>query len=753
MAYERPQVTVDQNMTITPTSIERDQPAFVFGPNYELHRYGVASEKSGIAIGVYEAGKTRDVKYPGAMNAALVDKGYTKLFGDNVVVRLAELGDADLPEQRMEPSELTVNGGYTILFFADKKFVDRDQKGERTETPVSLPKNMAVGDLLRVSYKYDGSDERTVIYTKVSAVEYWSTARDMDDSSSSYEETGPGSYVTIEDAIPEGIDLASVTADLVEVFDGQEFSRKNWKAYAEHSAHPGYQWEQKKVIVDGKTVDGVHVETLALEVRGYFDKDTYCPVIEADLYLEYRELLTAYADAFHSLVGSSEVANVLGDVSQDNPLAQGVYMAALNSTTDDGNEAPPIYFMAVGLDDNGNLNWDAVLNRATLTDRAYVFAPTTSDAAVLEKVRSHVLKMSTKTQKMWRIATVSAEIPSEVCKLDAALDPQGDPFYAIPVADGGTDSSHKAEFTQFRVVTSASDTTRNPSTSFRSTLVVGDKVKWNPHKNEWQEDVWDEYEITAVVNNYTVAVDRVITVSDSDYNETLKCYGPKVVEAYHEYTSTEMADEVAKASKKMASRRMYNIFPSQFKTGGELMPGYFAACAVAGLISATEPQQPITNVTVRGIDEVPMVYQTYNKAELDTMAAGGTFIIAQDLPGDLVYVRHQISTAYPDGNLNTAELSITKNVDNISYAFAQTFRPYYGKYNIFPDLLATFRNLTTQLCDEFAGSDSAYGPQLIADETEILYIRQNQLKKDHADVGIRLGVPYPCNNIDIVLTV
>jgi hypothetical protein len=198
---------------------------------------------------------------------------------------------------------------------------------------------------------------------------------------------------------------------------------------------------------------------------------------------------------------------------------------------------------------------------------------------------------------------------------------------------------------------------------------------------------------------------------------------------------------------------MLNVFPSVFGNDGVALTGEFAACAVAGLVSATEPQQPITNVTVRGIDDIPMVYQTYSKADLDLMASGGTFIVCQDLPGDIVYVRHQITTAYPDGNLNTAELSITKNVDNISYAFAEAFRPYYGKYNITPDLLAILRNVASTLIDQFAGSTSTYGPQLIAEETEILFIRQNELMKDHVDIGIRLGVPYPCNNIDIVLTV
>ena len=33
------------------------------------------------------------------------------------------------------------------------------------------------------------------------------------------------------------------------------------------------------------------------------------------------------------------------------------------------------------------------------------------------------------------------------------------------------------------------------------------------------------------------------------------------------------------------------------------------------------------------------------------------------------------------------------------------------------------------------------------------YIRQNEFFKDHVDVSISLAVPYPCNVIEIVLTV
>ena len=751
--YERPGVSVDQNMTNTPTSLERDNPAFVFGPNYQLHRYEDSDEKSGTLADKAYAGAAINIEYPGVIDAEKVDKGYTKLFGDNVVVKLADLTPgnavASLPEKDVSKAQRDVNGGYTKLLFPGKVFVNRDVDGNVVTRDASLPQNLAVGDLLVVTYKETGSTAETALQTKVASVEYHASAFQVDESPfevDSSAEGVAGTLVTIEDALPETVNLTSVKVVLAETYQGVEFTRKNL------AAGTGWQWEQKEIVSGSDKYDGIAVNALNVEVSGYFAEDTFCPVLFADLYVTYRELVTTYSDTLRSVLGSSEVANVLGTVHPDNPLAMGVYMAANNAATDDGDEAPPIYFMAVPSDDAEG--YDAVLNRATLTDVPYALAPTTRDEAILEKVRSHVLAMSVKTVKQWRIAFVSAEVPETVAKLSSLNDPQGDDFLAIPVSDDGVEVESGRKYTMFRVVKSASDVNGSQDTAFRSKLVVGDKVRFNIHrKNAWGEEAPDEYVITKIVNNYTVQVKGEIDVTGLSAASGDANYVPRAIEVYHDLTSAEMAEEVAKVSKALASRRMYNIFPSVFSNDGVKMTGEFAACAVAGLVSATEPQQPITNVTVRGIDDVPLVYQTYNRAQLDTMAAGGTFIVAQDLPNDIVYVRHQISTAYPDGNLNTAELSITKDVDDISYKFADVFRPYYGKYNIVPGLLGILRNKAEDLIDELGRDDSTYGPQLILDETQILDISQNPLMKDHVNIKIKLGVPYPCNNIEIELIV
>ena len=740
MAYQRPMVTVDQNMTTTPTSVERDQPAFIFGPNYHIHRYSNADEKQKTFLGTYD-GSALQGAYPGAIDGSKVDTShdYTKLTGDDVVAKLCGLGVPTLPEISSS-NFVASNGGYTKLDFVGKAYLDYDVEGSavtRSDAASGkLNRNLEAGDYVWISYTL-GNEAKNLL-TKIVDVAYDAAGFNLDSDSS--DEGAGGTLVTLYDSIPVGCTITGVA--LVDVLQGVEFGKKNTES-------SGNEWAWEEGFFDSAYGVKVNAGSLFAEDVGYFGDHTKAEVLSANLYVTFREILTEFADTFHYVTGSTEVATTIGTVDPDNPLAYGVFMAALNAATDDGDEAPPVYFMAVPSDDLEG--YAEVLKKATLTDRAYVFAPTTQDDDVLELLRSHVLAMSTKTVKMWRIAVGSSEVPLTDKVIGKTVG--GLSYFAIPITDS-SDQYPLTDARQFRIVKSKTDTNGNTDIDLRSThaLVEGDLVKFNPHPDKWGGTAWDEYKVVKVINRNTVEVKPIIDATGIPQISGGTTYEPQQIEAYHTYTDSEYAEKVASTSRHWASRRMINVFPTWFENDGKSIPGMFAACAVAGLISGTEPQQPITNMTVRGIDNVPL-YRDYGNEDLDVMAAGGTFIVAQDLPDDVVYVRHQITTAYPDGNLNTAELSITKNVDSISYAFADVFRPYYGKYNITPELVAIIENLAGQLISQFGGSTSVYGPQLITDETAIKYVRQNALMKDHVDVAITLGVPYPCNNIDIVLTV
>lgn len=768
--YQRPMVTVDQNLTITPTSVEREQPAFIFGPNYQLHRYSAEAEKAATRIDKDWEGQAIDgIKYPGAVDATMVDNSYTKLIGDNVVAQLFDMGGATFPEAQVDsgdsdPSGIAIetinaNGGYTKLLFADKVYIDYD---EATHGPATrdegCKRNVEVGDIVIV--KYPDGDGFQNVRTKVVEAVYSSVPWNLDDDP--YLEVAAGTLITVADPVPVSVE-AVTDVSLCEILQGVEFPRKNLAAAAAGSSNPGYQWEESGTE-QNPTIKVNSLSTLVYDWDPGVDGNdsylpVYAPVLFADLYLTYRERIETYADAIHTVEYASQVASLLGTVDKDNPIALGVYMACLNAASDDGDEAPPVYFMAtpyLGKEATEAEEYAKVLDRATINDKVYALAPTTRNDEVLELVRSHVLDMSAKTVKQWRIAVASAEIPDSVLKLGSAHYIHGNENYALPVSPTvGTDISTdpSVKYTMIRAVKGLNDPSPNGDTQFRTDVKKGDVVRFCYHKDGWGEEVYEEYIVDKVINNNTVKIVGEIDMTYIYENEGGTAYIPSKVEIYHVYSATELAEVVASVSKAWATRRMLNVFPTVFKNDSVQLTGEFAACAVAGRISSCEPQQPMTNLDIRGMDDIPLTYQTYSKAQLDIMAAGGTFIIAQDLPADKVYIRHQITTAYPDGNLNTAELSITKNLDSISYAFADVFAPYIGRYNITPRLLVSFESIASRLLQQLQTDDSVYGPQIIAEGTEILYIRQNELMKDHVDIAVRLNLPYPCNNIDIVLTV
>jgi hypothetical protein len=150
-----------------------------------------------------------------------------------------------------------------------------------------------------------------------------------------------------------------------------------------------------------------------------------------------------------------------------------------------------------------------------------------------------------------------------------------------------------------------------------------------------------------------------------------------------------------------------------------------------------------------------MVYSVFSRSQLNTMAAGGTLILMQDVAGGRIYVRHQLSTATAENNINTRELSVTKNLDSISFYFADRLAPYIGRYNITPELLTVLR---TQIDDGllYLGSFTSVGllgPQVILDNTQVRSLQQHPTLKDTVIAIVDLQLPYPLNVIELHLVV
>ncbi len=466
-------------------------------------------------------------------------------------------------------------------------------------------------------------------------------------------------------------------------------------------------------------------------IVGYGGAPVWLPVYKGDMYVEYRALRDDYTDTIRAIESVSDVETVLGTVHPDNPLAQGVYNALLNS----GDRA--VYFMAVPQDNLAG--WSHVLDRAALSSDVYAFAPLSQSSSVLDLVQAHVQASSTETEKHWRIAFVGTEMPTEESVYTQVTHPTGGDYYATVTLDAVTGANTLLTFVN-------ADGTPDTTVTALDHLRRGDKIRIGFETDPWGAPSYTEYEVATVLSENTLR----LTSGPATEIDTAT-----VVEAIHPYTTQESAEAIASRSTGFYSRRMYHIFPSRAVGGGVVQDSPFVAAAVAGLASSVPPQQPLTNIELVGFEDMPLVYRTFSRTQLNLMAGAGTMIAMQDSARGRVYIRHQLSTATSGGNLNESELSITKNLDSISYYFAARFSPYIGRYNITPELLLTLENVLLDGLAYLASLTDVglLGPQLIAEETELVGLNQHPTLRDHVEAVVNLGMPKPFNVLQLRLVV
>jgi hypothetical protein len=512
-----------------------------------------------------------------------------------------------------------------------------------------------------------------------------------------------------------------------DLFQGDLFIYRESKEIPEEQRDPAVAPGSFNWVAD--LLDITINDAITLQDSAWVDGSGNMPYLElwfGDLFSQYRALLTEYSDTIYSIVDIGSVEETLGTIDPDNPLAQGVYKALENSG------ATLVYYMAVPTDDQSG--YSEVIERATLVDIVYAFAPMTRDAATLSMIEAHVNAMSAADQKKWRIAFFGSTLPTTSVVLAQSNNPQGVPWEATIIDDPRVPGN------QYRKVVLTEDG------DLLQTMSVGDEARYQFSTDAWGNAIYETGEVGEIES------DSVFYLVDS---LTSPVTVPSKIEAYHPLSVAQQATAVAAQSAQYADRRVYNVFPSILNAFGVSLTSEYAAAAIAGLCSSVVPQQGLTHVEVEGFDDLPLVYSTFSSAQLDEMAGAGTWIIMQEVAGGPVFVRHQVSTAASTEDLNETELSLVKNLDSISYFFVTQLSGYIGRYNVTPELLDAIR---TQLDSglNYLGSLTSVGllgPQVILEGSEIVSVRQHPEFRDRVIIRMNLNLPAPLNIIELYLVV
>lgn len=478
-----------------------------------------------------------------------------------------------------------------------------------------------------------------------------------------------------------------------------------------------YNWEQD-VDAESITINSGITTTNSSIVTGSVPIDL--DVKTAKLYVQHRDLVITNTLSIGSVSSTSEIEAVLGKIDKDNPLAQGVYFAALNAG------GVPTYFGAVASDDLAGYN--GVLNLAKKSENYYGVTPLTFDSTIKDAVIGHVEAMSTAELAKWRVAVVAVDRMDSSVLYD--LDADGVTWKATVTDDPLTSG------TQYKLVTVT-------GASFITDGVrPTDVVRFNFRTNTEGDLVYDTYTVAEVRTETTLTLTTALSAAVNS---------AKKIEIIRVNTKDEEIDLLAAVGGGYNNRRVRTVFPTKAKSGSVTYPGYFVAAAVAGLRASVVPHQGLTNTELLGFDDVEEAVTTFSETQLNRLAEAGLFIVTQEARGATTYVRHQLTT--DTSSLNTAEDSVTTNVDSIAYGLHRAIKPYIGTYNIHEKSLVVIRNAIEAELNYRATSTYTIRAGNQLNSYKILKFEQSPTFKDRLLCDVQLGVPYPLNFTVITLFV
>ena len=490
---------------------------------------------------------------------------------------------------------------------------------------------------------------------------------------------------------------------------------------------PLVNWEQSETEITTKT--GILAYDASWTNAGVMQP---LPVRDGKVYVNYRALVFQWVNTIGTISDVSELSGQFSQapiIDKDNPLVFGVYNALLNSNGED------VKFTAVGASSPIELeDWLECLEVLKGRDDCYSLVPLTFDKQVLDSFASHVEAMSAADVGRWRIAWFAQQAVTEKSIYTTSLDPLRTGEVVLATISDDPDTSG----TQYTLVAAAGE----KFITGDITITPGDILRTQYQDDGFGNLSYSEYVIDAVLNDEEL---RLVS------GPATPIITPAKMEIWRNLNKTQMAEEMALKPGLWNTRRAYLVWPDEVGNAGVMSPGYFLCCSLAGLRGSSLPHRPLTNVEIRGWDDLSRTTEFFNEPQLNTMAAAGWWIVTRDPKDGMVYSRHQLSTDNLD--LNRREQSVTTNVDSISYTLLNRLKVYIGRGNVTKVMISIIEGEILSVMDYFSNfiSSDILGPQVVS--YSIQELRQHPLLKDRILAIIPMVIPYPLNNVEMHLVI
>lgn len=475
--------------------------------------------------------------------------------------------------------------------------------------------------------------------------------------------------------------------------------------------------------------DGVHVSTGIIDVvpsitlvKALESGEDKTASIEAGfgtLYPEFRVLVIQYEedDEVLELHSITDIQDKLGTVDPANELAYAAYCAL------EGAAGRSVY--AVRVQGNTKDDFLAAMAKTDSNVYTYCFVPVVDgsgeeDIEIIQAVVDFNHAKSQPEVQMWR---------QTYCGIDSIGERSANVKFAGQGSQSVTAYINKDEEGAYTLVQLGT-----AGLSFRNLVIDG--TEGSLHSGDYIVNNGTRYKVKTVLSDtmlklvegpatYTSVSSLGLVIADNAAN-------------YRRFV-TSLAD-------KLNTRRAKVVWTDGGTASGVGVSNAYNAAFIAGLRSATMPQQSLTHAEVTSITACPRMYTRYTLADLDSVAMHGVTIITQDNKYNTPYVRHDLTTD-PAHGLLYSESSVTTNVDNISYKVSDVIKGFVGKANVTPSALLMLKTNIDNLLSGFTSdsTDPMVGPSLVGYEG--LKVEQDANMKDRVVVNVTYLVPTPMNVI------
>lgn len=459
----------------------------------------------------------------------------------------------------------------------------------------------------------------------------------------------------------------------------------------------------------------------------------------ADLYVEYREWLTAGAGDVIELTDPDEIVAALGTVTSANPLAYAASLALANTAGELLNDpAKPtattsdrILCVTVGGDPADLDLWQSALDLIESNEDAYGLVPLSTDPAVKDLFVTHVTERSGDTTGLYRTCWLTLPLVETGAVVAESTTTDGE---AVTATIAATPATSPTAYTTLTASANAAFVTKN--------VRAGDKVRIDFSENAFGEATYTEYIVAAVLSQTTLrlATGPVAAISVA-----------RLIEVWRTYTKTELGAQQTAAAAAYANSRVKLVYPDKPAFGGETLDGFYLCSALAALAGSVPSQQGLKNVGVVGFDDLTRASKFFTASQLDDLAAGGVFVVGQT-PLGVVYVHSAVTTDVSE--LATREEMVVRNADMVRKAIQDEWGPYVGAGNVVSNMGSLLNGALISLSMRLRSSNSVeqLGPPVA--DLSVASISTVPGQADVLDVTVnQVGLAVPLNQLHVFLPV